>query len=146
MSPSRFAAVTVKVAVAVPPLPPSVEVTLPVVLTFAPLVVPLTLTVKLQAVLTGIVAPLMVRLVAAAAGAKVPVAQLLVAIGVASTSSPVGKESVTPTPVKATVFAEGLVMVIVKVEKPPFWTTLVGENDFAIVGGAITVKVNCLVV
>jgi hypothetical protein len=136
---------TVKVAEAVPPLPPFVEVTLPVVFIFAPGVVPLTLTLKVQAVLTGIVAPLMEMLVAAATGAKVPVAQLLVAPGVASTSSPVGKVSVTPTPVKATVFAAGLVIVTVKVETP-LMKADVGEKLLAMVGGATTVKVNVLVV
>jgi hypothetical protein len=140
-----LASVTVKVAEAVPPLPPFVEVTLPVVLTLAPVVVALTLTVKVQAVLTGMVAPLMETLVAPATGAKVPVEQLFVAAGVASTTISAGKGSVTPTPVKATVLAAGFVIVMVKVETP-LTTMVVGEKLLEIVGGEATVKVNCLVV
>ena len=135
---------TFSVAVAVKPVPPLAEVTAPVVLTNAPVVVPLTLTVKLQVVLAGMVAPLMEMLVAAATGAKVPVAQLFVAPGAAATSSPAGKVSVTPTPVSATVFAAGFVIAMVKVETPLFRTTAVGANDLAMVGAATTAKVAVL--
>jgi hypothetical protein len=51
------AAVTVTLAVAVPPLPPSTEVTAEVVLTFAPAVVPVTLTLKLHDAAPARVAP-----------------------------------------------------------------------------------------
>ncbi len=121
-----------------PPAPPFVEVTLPVTLFFAPLVVALTLTENVQVVLTGIVAPLMETLVAPAAGLKVPAAQELVEEGVESTAKPDGKLSVTPTPVKATVFAEGFVIEMVKVDVSPT-RMLAGENALAIVGGATTV-------
>jgi len=128
------------VADAVPPIPPFVELTLPVVLTSAPAVVPLTLTLIEQLLLIGIEPPDKVMLVAPATGANVP-PQVFVAVGVASTSIPVGNESVTPTPVKATVFDAGLVTVMVKVEMP-LTPISDGENDFAIVGGEATVNVN----
>ncbi len=89
------------------------------------------------------VAPLIEMLVAAAIGVNVPVEQLLVALGVASTSIPAGKESVTPTPVKATVFDAGLVIVIVKVETP-FKVIEDGVKLFAICGVPVTVNVAVL--
>lgn len=129
---------TVKVAEAVAPVPPLVEVTAPVVLTFAPAVVPLTLTVKAQVPPTGTVALLIVKVVAFAAGAKVP-PQLVATAGVASTCIPAGKLSTAPAPVKATVLPAGLESVIVKVETP-FKRIVSGANDLAIVGGVITVR------
>jgi hypothetical protein len=121
-----------------------VDVTLPVVLTSDPAVVPLTLTLNVQAVLTGIVAPLIEMLVAAAAAVNVPVEQLLSAgVGAASTTIPVGNVSVTPTPVNATVFADGLVIVMVNVDIP-LTATADGVNDLAIVGGPMTVKLTVL--
>lgn len=49
---------TWSVAVAVPPVPPSLEVTLPVVFTFEPAVVPVTFTLNVQEELADRVAPL----------------------------------------------------------------------------------------
>ena len=69
----------------------------------------------------------------------------MVAPGVASTSRPAGKASVTPTPVKATVFVAGLVIVTVKVEMP-LTPINIGVNVLVMVGGEATVKVNWLVV
>lgn len=131
--------VTVKIAEAVKPFPPLVEVAASVVFVNAPALVPLTRTLIEQLPLADIEPPDKVILLAAAVGAKVP-PQVFAAVGVASTSIPDGKLSATPTPDKATVFAAGLVIEIVRVEKPLFCKMVVGENDLAIVGGATTVK------
>ena len=130
---------TDKVAEAVPPVPPFVELTLPVVLARAPVVVAATLTLMAQLVLTPTVPPL--RLIAGSPGfgAKVP-PQVLVAFGVAATCIPVGKASLTATPLCATVLAAGLVMVMVRVEVP-FAGMLAGANALVMVGADTTVKV-----
>lgn len=132
--------VTVNVAEAVPPVPPFVEVTFPVVLTFVPLLAALTFTLNVQALLVGIVAALIEMLVAPGVGAKVPVAQEFVEAGVESTSTPVGKLSTTPAPVSGRRLPAGLVIVIVKVDTLPA-TDKEGKNDLPIAGGALTVKV-----
>ncbi len=51
----------------------------------------------------------------------------------------------TATPVKPTVFVDGLVIVMVSVEVPPE-PMLVGLKAFTIVGGATTVKMALAVV
>src|SRR5712691_2942744 len=50
-------AITLRVAEAVPPVPPSVEVTLPVVLFWSPAAVPVTVTEKVHELLGAMVAP-----------------------------------------------------------------------------------------
>ena len=88
--------------------------------------------------LTGTVALLMETLAAPAAGLKVPVAQEFNGEGAVSTSRPDGKLSVTPTPLKATTFADGLVIETVSVDVS-FSRMSVGEKLLAIIGGATTV-------
>ena len=134
------AAATVKVAAAVNPVPPSVELTVPVVFSLEPAVVALTVTLTEQEPpAVGIEPPVKLMLVAIAAAVKVP-PQVLVAPGVVLTSIPGGKASLTATPFTPAGLASGLVMMIVRVEVPPTCTP-VGENDLAIVGGAKTLSV-----
>jgi hypothetical protein len=133
---------TASVAEAVPPVPPFVEVTDPVVLTLSPEKVALTFTETAHDPLKGIVPPDRLMLVAPAAAVKVP-PQVFVTAGTAATISPFGNESATPTPLKATVFAEGFVNVIVKVVIS-FTFTIAGEKAFDTFGGATTVKVAVL--
>ena len=66
-----------------------------------------------------------------------------VTLGMAATLIPAGRLSVKATPVSATVFAFGLVMVNVKVELPPC-VVFGGLNALAITGGATTVRVAVL--
>src|SRR5438445_497037 len=97
---------TLSEAEAVPPVPPSVEVTLPVVLLLLPAVVPVTSTEKVQddpAAGDAVSVPpdrLMVPLPAVAV--IVPLPQEPVTLGVAATTSPAGKLSVNATPLSAT--------------------------------------------
>jgi hypothetical protein len=79
-------ATTDKVSVPVLPVPPLVEVTLPVVLTLAPPVVAVTATVTVQVPLAAMVPPEKLTEVLPAAGAKVGDPQpVVVALGVAAT-------------------------------------------------------------
>jgi hypothetical protein len=134
---------TVSVSVPVLPVPPLVEVTLPVVLTFAPAVVAVTLTVTVQVPLAAIVPPEKLSDVLPAAGAKVGEPQPEVeALGVAATCNPAGNVSVKATPVRV-VLAFGLVTVKVSVLTPPRAIGL-GENALAMLGGAMTVSVAVL--
>ena len=129
---------TVSTAVAVPPVPPSVEATFPVTFVLSPLVVPVTTTLTEQeAPGDAIAPPERVMVVAPAAGPKVP-PQVFVADGVAATASPAGKASVTPIPVNPVGLVPGFVIVIVKVDGW-FRRTVAGVKLFAIVGGATTV-------
>jgi hypothetical protein len=128
---------TSNVAVAVEPAPPSLELTAPVVLVFKPCVVALTLTLIEQLPpAVAIAPPDRLTLVAAATAVNAP-PQVLVAIGVASTSRPAGKGSLMLTPVTPPGLIAGLAMVIVNVDvvlsKIEF-----GENDFVTVTGAKT--------
>jgi len=132
---------TVNVSFAVLPVPPFVEVTLPLVLFFTPAVVAVTSTVTVQEPLAAIVPALKVNVVLPAAGAKVGAPQLVVvAFGVAATSKPAGKASVKATPVNA-VPVFGFVIVKVKVEVPP---TAIGSGAkfFAIEGALKTARVS----
>src|SRR5262249_4586742 len=128
---------TVSVAEAVLPVPPFVEVTLPVVLFFTPAVVPVTSTLTVQVPLAAMEPPLNVREVFPAAGVNVPPQEVL-ALGVAATCTPEGSESVNPTPVSDSALAEGLVMVKLSVVVP-LTGIVVGLNDLVIEGGATTV-------
>ena len=124
---------TVNVALAVLPLPPSLEVTLPLTLFLTPAVVAVTLTETVQVPLAARVPPLKVKVVSPGFGAKDP-PQDADAFGEDATWSPEGRESVNPTPVNDKVVF-GLVIVNVKVEAPPtgIW---VGLNALLIEGGA----------
>src|SRR5436305_1331151 len=93
-------AITVTLADAVPPVPPSTEVTAPVVLFFVPAVVPCTFSDTVHEVLPASVAPDRLTDPAPATAVVVPVQVVVKALGVA-TSRPAGNVSVKLTPVKA---------------------------------------------
>jgi hypothetical protein len=126
-------------AVPVLPVPPLVEVTLPVTLVFGPEVLPVTVTLKVHIPLDAIVAPVRVIVLGLVVVSKPP--QVIVGPDV-TTVKPAGSVSVNPTPVSATV-EFGLVIVNVRVEVLP-GIMIVGLNAFAIAGGATTVIVAVL--
>ncbi len=129
---------TAKVAEAVPPVPPLVEVTAPVVLFLAPELVAVTLIEAAQEPLAATVPP--VRLIVVAPAAPVKVApQLLVRFGVLATCMPAGNVSLTAIPVSVTVFPAGLVIVSVSVDVP-FTGMLVGLKALVMVGATSTAK------
>lgn len=127
---------TVKLAVAVLPVPPFVELTAPLVLVYWPDAVPVTFTTRVQFVLTAMVPPVREMLVEPATAVAVPPQVFERPFGV-ETTSPVGSVSVNATPVSATVFAAGFVMVKVSVVVP-FSGIVVGLKALAIDGGATT--------
>src|SRR5882724_622054 len=129
-------AATVRLADAVLPVPPFVEVTFPVVLFFTPEVVPVTFAVSVQVLLTAIVPPVSEMLPEPATAVAVPPHVLVKPFGVAITR-PAGKASVNATPVSATAFAPGLVMVKVS-DVVPLRGTEAAPNALAIDGGATT--------
>ncbi len=96
-------ATTLMLAEAVPPVPPSVEVTLPVVLFLVPAVVPVTFTLNVQVPPAAIVPP--ERLIAPepATAVTVPAPQVPVRPFGVETTRPVGKVSLKATPVAPTV-------------------------------------------
>jgi hypothetical protein len=99
-------ATTATEADAVEPVPPAVELTLPVVLFFAPAVVPVTLTEKVHEPLAAIVPP--ERLIAPepAVAVIVPAPQLPVRPFGEETTKPAGRASVKATPAAAVVVLE----------------------------------------
>src|SRR5437667_5464622 len=114
-----------RVAEAKLPVPPLVELTLPVVLILEPEVVGVTFTLTAHELFAAILPPVRpIEPPPAVAPVTVP-PQLLLALGVPATCRPVGKVSVTATPLRA-VPVFGLVMVNVRVEVPPT-AVLVGE-------------------
>jgi len=135
-------AVTVNVALAVPPVPPLLEVTLPVVLLAVPVVESVTPTVIVQFWPPLMLAP--VRPIVVTGGDPdvfvLTVPPLQFVLGPEATVMPTGNVSATPTPVSV-VLAFGLVMVIVSVDVLPA-AMLVGLNAFVIVGAfGVTVTV-----
>src|ERR1041385_575740 len=124
------------VAVPVLPVPPFVELTLPVVFVFWPAVVSVTFTVRAQLLFTAIVPPLRETLDPPADVVTVP-PQLFNTPGVLATTRPPGKLSVTATPASATVFAAGLVIVRVSVVDPPTGT-FATPKALLMAGGATT--------
>src|SRR5438477_643455 len=126
-------ATTVTLAEAVPPVPPSTEVTAPVVLFFVPNVVPVTFTPKVHEAPAASVGPARLRLPDPAVAVIVPPPQLPVGPFGVETTRPAGRVSVKPTPVN--VEALGLVMVKLS-EVELFSTMLAVPKDFRIVGGA----------
>lgn len=130
--------ITFTLAEAVPPVPPSVEVTLPVVLFFVPLAVPVTFTENVQAVLGAIVPPVKLTKFVPAVAVIVPVPQVPVKPFGVATTKPAGNVSTNPAPVRADVV---LLFCIVNVsEVDPFNATLAAPNALIITGGAITVR------
>ncbi len=135
----RFAFATFKVADAVLPFPPFVDVTAPVVLLYVPATELVTFTLNVQETLAAMVAPVRVMLFDPATAVTIPPAHPIPPVnpfGVATTRL-AGSVSVNPTPVSATVFAAGLVMVKLRAEVP-VTAIAVGLNAFAITGGATT--------
>jgi hypothetical protein len=126
----------VRLAEAVLPVPPLVELTAPLVLLKTPVVAPVTFTVTVQDEAVAIVPPLKLMLPEPAVAVAVPTQVPPKPFGVATTS-PVGSVSVNATPASATVLAAGLVSVKVSVETP-FTAMAVGLNAFAMEGGATT--------
>jgi len=124
---------TVKLAVAVLPVPPLVEVTLPVVLVYWPAAAPVTVTLNWHWLFAAIVAPVSAIPVGAVVVSVPPqtVAEAL------ATVRPVGSVSVNATPVSETAFAAGLVIVNVN-DVVAFSEMVEGLNTFAIDGGATT--------
>jgi len=124
---------TVKLAVAVLPVPPLVEVTFPVVLVNCPAAAPVTVTENWQVPPTATVAPV----------SEMPVGFVVVSVPpqteevALATVRPVGSVSVKATPVSGSTFAAGLVMVNVS-EVVAFSAILAGLNTLAIDGGAST--------
>src|SRR6478735_751466 len=124
-------------AEAVPPVPPSVEVTLPVVLFCVPAAMPVTLTENVHEAEAARLAPVRLMTFVACVAVMVPLPQLPVSPFGVEITRPAGRVSLNPTPVSATVVL-GLVMVKLS-EVEPFNGMLVAPNVLAIVGGATTV-------
>src|SRR5215467_10178892 len=137
-------AITVSVSVAVPPVPPSVELTLPVVLTCAPALIPVTLTenVHEEAVSGDAVSVPPDKLTVEGDPGGLLMVAVIVPLPhdpvtvVEASFTPPGKESVNATPLNAfAVF--GLVTVKLSVLLPLSGMVL-GLNDLLMVGGAAT--------
>jgi hypothetical protein len=125
------------VAVAVLPVPPSVEVTAPVVLTCAPAAMLVTLTENVQEPLAAIVPPLRLMALVPGVAVIVPAPQVPVMPFGVETTKPAGRLSVKATPVNPTVVL-GFVMVKLR-EVEPFSGMLAAPKVLAMVGGATTV-------
>src|SRR6266567_6683405 len=137
-------ATTVKVAVLlVVPVPPLVELTVPVVFDTVPAWVPVTFTTIVQ-VLPGVamLPPDRLIVVVFAVAVTVP-PQVLLTPGVLATCSPPVNVSEKAIPFSAVVFAAGLVIVKVTVVVP-FSGILAAPNALLIVGGATTVRLTVL--
>jgi len=132
---------TVMLADAVLPVPPLVEVTAPVVLFFTPEVVPVTFTEIEQELLIATVPVPRATLPLPAAAVTVPPQVLVSPFGVATTR-PAGRVSVKATPVNATVFAAGFVMVKLRLVVP-FTGIEDVPNALLMLGGATTDSVCC---
>jgi hypothetical protein len=132
-------ATTVTEALAVPPAPPLVELTAPVMLFWVPACVPVTLMLNWHWELAAMVAPVRLMLPVPVVAVMVPPPQEPVKpLGVV-TVKPAGSVSVNPTPVSE-LPAFGLVIVNVKLVDPPVGM-VAAPNAFAIDGGPSTVKV-----
>lgn len=130
---------TVRLAVAVLPVPPLVDVTVPVVLVYTPEAAPVTVTLNWHCPLAAMVAPV----------SEIPVGAVVVNVppqtvaDALATVSPVGSVSVNATPVSDTAFAAGLVIVNVS-EVVAFRAIEVGLKTFAMEGGPTTLMVAVL--
>ena len=92
---------TLMLAEAVPPVPPSFEVTLPVVLFCSPAAVPVTFTENVHELFAASVAPDRLITFVPAVAVMVPLPQLPVSPLGVDITSPAGSVSVNPTPVRA---------------------------------------------
>ena len=130
---------TVMLAVAKLPVPPSVELMVPVVLTFEPSVVPCTVTANVQFVFTAMVPFANEMELPPFAAVTVPLQVLPVfGSGGFTTINPAGSVSVKAIPVCDTVLAAGFVMVKVSVVVA-FRAMLPAPKALPSVGGATTV-------
>ncbi len=140
-APNAFAIVggvfTVRLALAVFPVPPFVEPTAPVVFVKLPAAAPRTLTTMVQEAPAAIVPPDKITLPEFGEAPTVPVLQAPTNPFGAATTNPAGKLSVNATLVSAAVFPTGLVIVKVS-EVVPFNPILAAPNAFIIDGGAST--------
>jgi hypothetical protein len=125
---------------AVFPVPPFVELIAPLVLFFAPPVVPVTFTLTTHEAFAATVPPVRLMLPVPAVAVTEP-PQLLVTAGVLATTNPAGNASLNASPLSATVFATGLVMVKLR-DVVPFSGIVAAPNAFAMDGGEITFWVN----
>lgn len=137
-------AATLRVAVLLArPVPPLVELTLPVVFGNTPAVAAVTFTLSVQLPAAATVPPVKEMLPEPAAAVGVP-AHVFVIFGVEATTIPVGKVSVKAMPVWDTVLAAGLAIVKVsEVDAPtpmpfaPNALLIVGDETIEIVGLAL---------
>ena len=129
-------ATTLIEAEAVPPVPPSVDVTLPVVLFCVPAAIPVTFTEKVQEPLAAIVPPLRLITFVPAVAVIVPAPHVPVRPFGVETTRPAGSVSLKATPVSAVVF--GLVMVKLRLVEP-FSGMLAAPNALIMTGGPVTV-------
>jgi hypothetical protein len=130
----KSGAITLMEAEAVFPAPPFVELTAPVVLLNVPCVALVTLTLIVHEEFAATVPPVRLAAPEPAVAVTAPPQVLLSAFGV-ETISPAGNVSVKATPVSATEFAAGFVIVRVNTEFV-FAEIDAGANAFAITGGA----------
>lgn len=130
-------AVEESVALDVLPVPAFAEVTV-TLLFFTPPVVAVTFAETTHVAPVAKVAPARVTEVEPAAAVAAPPQLLLRALGV-ETTKPAGRVSVKATPVSATTFAGGLVIVKLS-EVEPFTGTLAAPKALVITGGLATVR------
>jgi hypothetical protein len=130
-------ATTLMLAEAVPPVPPSVDVTLPVVLFFVPPVVPVTFTEKVQELLVAIVPADKLRALVPAVAVIVPLPQVPVKPFGVETTNPAGSVSVKATPESAVVVLLFWMVKLSDVE--PFSGMLAAPNALLITGAPTTV-------
>src|SRR5262249_39050686 len=135
---------TLMLAAAVVPVPPLVALTAPLVLFLTPVLVPVTVTWNAQLLFAAMLPP--VRLMTPVAAMVVTVPPLPQALGSVppATPRPLGRVSLTLTPVSPTLV---FVLVIVKVsDVVPAITIDAAPNAFAMLGGATTVRLAIAVV
>ena len=132
----RSGARTVIDALAVPPVPPSVEVTWPVVLFFTPSVVPVTSIEKVHELLAAMLAPDRLTTPVACVAVIVPPPHEPVRLFGVATINPAGKVSLNPTPVSAVVLLFWMVKVS---EVEAFTAMLAAPKALMITGGPTTV-------
>ena len=123
-------------AEAVPPVPPSVEDTFPVVLFCVPAAMPVTLTENVQELLAAMVPPLRLITLVPAVAVIVPAPQVPVRPFGVETTRPAGNVSLKATPVTAVVLLFWMVKLS---EVEPFSGMLAAPKALMITGGPTTV-------
>jgi hypothetical protein len=126
----------VRFADAILPLPPLVEVTVPVIFVYIPDATPTTLTDTVQLLPAAILPPLKDTLLLPAIAVTVPPQFPVRPLGVATTM-PAGIGSLNATPLRAAVFPAGFVIMNVS-EVVPFSAMFPVPNPLAIDGGPTT--------